>query len=189
MLWKWWRRKLQVSEPPVVGPLPPLKPEPGLGFPHSFICLNPLFSPRVLALRDSPIPSVHVLLTSAPSRALGIEKGKKIFLFLNWLSGRGTDMQTYHCVSEWHVLWQKDAQRLGAGRSDIQPSFWEGGDRENLEGRRMLGLRLESRVRFHLVQVRGDSFLAAGTARARAGNQEKASRLGSQVHSSGLGEE
>lgn len=49
----------------------------------------------------------------------------------------------------------------------------------------MLGLRLESRVRFHLVQVRGDSFLAAGTARARAGNQEKASRLGSQVHSSG----
>lgn len=53
----------------------------------------------------------------------------------------------------------------------------------------MLGLRLESRVRFHLVQVRGDSFLAAGTARARAGNQEKASRLGSQVYSSGLGEE
>lgn len=53
----------------------------------------------------------------------------------------------------------------------------------------MLGLRLESRVRFHSVQVRGDSFLAAGTASARAGDQEKASHLGSQVHRSRLAEE
>lgn len=45
MLWKWWRRKLQVCEPPGVGRLPLLKPEPGLGFPHSVVSLESSFQP------------------------------------------------------------------------------------------------------------------------------------------------
>lgn len=75
------------------------------------------------------------------------------------------------------------------GRSGTQPCFWEGGNHDGLEVKRTLGLSLETRVRFHSVQVRRDSFQVSGTARAKAEKQEKASRLGSQVHSSVLAEE
>lgn len=54
--------------------------------------------------------------------------------------------------------------------------YGEGGDRESLEGKRTLGLSLENRVRFRSVQVHKDSFRTAGTTRAKAEKQEKASR-------------
>ena len=42
------------------------------------------------------------------------------------------------------MLWSRDAKLLGSGRSGIQPNFWEGEDREGLEGKKTLGLCLES---------------------------------------------
>lgn len=71
-------------------------------------------------------------------------------------------------------------------RSD---KYGEAGDCESLEGKRTLGWSLESRVRVHSVQVHKDSFLTVGTAHAKAEKQEKASRLGSQLHILGLAEE
>lgn len=91
-------------------------------------------------------------------------------------------MQAYHRVS--YVLWQRDAQSLGAWRSGTQSNFWKGGNREGLEGRRTF----ESPVRFRRVQVRGNLFLAEKTAFVKARKQDNSNRLGSQVHCLGLAE-
>lgn len=99
-----------------------------------------------------------------PSGTLGMEKGKKVLIFLElafWEEGRCADLPLYFvramaegcaapgCMKEWHP-----AQLL------------KGGDCEGLEGRERL------KASFRSVQVRVGSFPAAGTTLAKERKQE-----------------